>query len=475
MSTLEEGTPAVEEETPTVVPTPTPRGTNTEKSNPHKCSYRSCKIKATKLKCGAKSCQKEVHVMCYQGLLMHKLKLDPLPGGKAVCTKKCYDKVLKESSGGAEDQEEGGRSGKWDSDGLNGPNDPHTSVKILLEWWMTEGNYSKFCGKKNEGIKKVQFASALAEKMSTETLSKRDAKSVLCKIQHIERTWRAAHSFATSETGAGIMESNGNAHFKDLLIKKCPYYYDLMDVMADRASSQPKCTSYDEDKEEEMDDDDDEVGERSSNPELSDMSSEEEEEEGKSVTTKKTNASGSTKRTSSGGKKRKSALMDDDAVAALTAGNKAAEQRMVELTRHNKVVEDVEKRRVALEEKREERETLKLNLEQNKFKTMAWQGKNDELNYKMNLITKYEEFCNVYNWSDPQILAFFPDMAQVINAKKQAPVFQEETQHTQLLTLTMSQLPTEDNNEMPRLGQTMEDVEEDDKNPGNNNSFSFLD
>jgi hypothetical protein len=70
--------------------------------------------------------------MCYQGLFLGKFDLAPLPNGNVAFTKSCYDRANKELSGGGD--EDGGRSGKWDSDGKNGPNDPHTSAKILLDW-----------------------------------------------------------------------------------------------------------------------------------------------------------------------------------------------------------------------------------------------------------------------------------------------------------------------------------------------------
>lgn len=114
---------------------------------------------------------------------------------------------------------------------------------------MAEGNYSKFCGKNNDGVKKIQFCNTLAEKMTRETRSERDGKQVLSKIQHVERSFRQAHNFVTSETGAGIKEKDGVAHFEDLVRKKCPHYYDLVDVMADRASSKPKATNYELDDE----------------------------------------------------------------------------------------------------------------------------------------------------------------------------------------------------------------------------------
>ena len=69
-------------------------------------------------------------------------------------------------------------------------------------------------------------------------------KNVLNKIQHIERAFKEAHGFAVSETSAGIMEEQGQSTFKDL-VKKCPYHYNILEVMIDRASTRPKITSYD--------------------------------------------------------------------------------------------------------------------------------------------------------------------------------------------------------------------------------------
>ena len=211
----------------------------------NKCCYRSCRVSGAQLiECAASECTKKVHLMCYQGLLLKKYRdLVALAAGKVACTKKCHQKAVKEAAGGGDDADGGGRKGNWDCDGKNGPDDPKTSVQILIDWWTTEGNYSKFCGKNNNGIKKTQFCAQLAQKMSSETLTTRDGKNVLSKIQHIERTFREAHNFATSETGAGIQE-NDNSTFEEAVKKKCPYYYELLDVMCDRASSKPKATSY---------------------------------------------------------------------------------------------------------------------------------------------------------------------------------------------------------------------------------------
>jgi hypothetical protein len=365
-----------------------------------KCCYRQCRVSgAAYLKCAAEGCNKKVHMMCYQGILLKKYPdMVPLLAGQAVCTKKCHSKVIKENSGVGEDPDGGGRKGNWDCDGLGGPDDPHTSVKILLDWWMTEGNYSKYCGKNNNGIKKKQFCAQLAEKMSRETSSKRDGKNVQSKIQHIERTFKDAHTFATSETGAGIKE-NDEGTFTAAVKKKCPFYYDLLDIISDRASSKPKVTSYELNDEDDDDDDDDDGS-------LSELS-EEGMEGDKSIGTKRTvttTDSLATKKKKRGSKKN-SPLLDDDALKALSADSKTSEAKMKELVRHHQFIEGLERRKIELDEQRFEKETN------------SWRGKSDELDYKMKLLVQYNELKENYGWTDEQILKFYPDMKVIVEAQ----------------------------------------------------------
>lgn len=331
-----------------------------------KCSYRSCKVKgAEKEACAASDCSKLCHVMCFQGLLLNKQNLPPLPGGRVVCTKKCYAKAQKELSGGGEDQE-GGRQGKWDSDGKNGPEDTHTSMRILLDWWTTEGNYSKFCGKHNDGIKKKEFAASLATKMTEETSTKRDSKNVLNKIQHIEKKWREAHNFATSETGAGILESDGAASFEELVKGKCPYYYDLLEVMQDRASTAPKITNYEEDEAE--------VGS------LSSMGADD------VTATASVAASG---RKAKRPVKKIPQILDDESVAMLKGTVDTNIQRMKEEARHNQVMEGIELQKV----------------------------KRHKLDYTMDLVDRYETMKSK-GWSKKKILRLIPDMKDIIEAEE---------------------------------------------------------
>jgi hypothetical protein len=208
-----------------------------------KCQVRGCKLRGcTEFKtCANEGCAKRVHMICYQGaILMNKNgdDLPPLPEFQVACSKGCYKTVMK---AGAESNRV-----PWDKDGKKGQDDPHTSMKILVDWMTTEGNYSRYRGKGNNGVTKLQFATQSAEKMARETMStERNAKQVMDKISWIEDSFRSAHEFATSQTGAGIQERDGEATFQDAVRRKCSMYYELVDIMVDRASTEPKATKYD--------------------------------------------------------------------------------------------------------------------------------------------------------------------------------------------------------------------------------------
>ena len=396
--------------------------------NDVRCAIRSCRVceAEEKQKCAASGCAKMLHLECYESNVLAKFDLHPLPGINVACTKSHHIKATKELSGGGEDQAEGGRKGNWESDGKLGPTDPHTSMKILLDWWMSEGNYSKFCGKNNDGVKKIQFCNNIAAKISEETTTTRDGKSVLNKIQHIERTFKEAHNFAESETGAGIRENDGETTFQDLVKKKCPFYYDIYDIMIDRASTRPKATSYELDGPEpeganDVDDDDDfhsfqdrleeeiqnsltgdaairDINMRTPNAIVVETPARDEQ--------RTTPASTRAKR------RKKSTYLDDDAATILDDASKRSEERMREMIRHHKILESMEDAKLELEKKREVREE-KLAA----FNT--WKGKTAELDYKMNLLHRYKEMQDNLGWSDDQIVAYFPDMEHVINSNEE--------------------------------------------------------
>jgi hypothetical protein len=156
-------------------------------------------------------------------------------GDGVVCTKTCLKKYQAYMK----------RKPNWLNDGANGPDDRMCSEAILLDWLTTEGNYSmKWRGKDAKGKNKKQIALEIADLMNAAKVRvKRDGKQVMNKIAHIEKAFCAAHDFANSETGQGLKETDAG-QFDDA-VKKCQYYFDLLDIIGNRALAKPKATSHD--------------------------------------------------------------------------------------------------------------------------------------------------------------------------------------------------------------------------------------
>jgi hypothetical protein len=386
----------------------------TSNLNALKCDVRGCKVKgADKLTCGGTKCDKKVHVMCYQGIVLKAKNgsMEALPGGTVACTKACYQAAVKALSGGDSSR------GKWNNDGQKGIDDSHTSMKILLDWMTTQGNYSKYCGKDNNGVRKQHFAAKLATKMSNETSSERNAKQVQEKIWQLEESFREAHTFATSETGAGIQSEQGNDTFQDIVKRKCPYYYELCDIMADRSSTEPKATNYnprdlDSSTDGELDEDDDveqqptppnnnaTPPDNGTNELIQNLSRVNETgvSKGRSEVNSIAVSSIASEKGNKKKKRRTDPLMDDETVTMLKEASDSTKLKHEETVRHNKNMEDLEKKKYELEKKT--------------IDAMQWKGKQDELDYRLKLVKEYNSL-KASGMSDEQIRRLFPEMNEV--------------------------------------------------------------
>jgi hypothetical protein len=67
---------------------------------------------------------------------------------------------------------------------------------------------------------------------------------------------------------------------------------------------------------------------------------------------------------------------------------------------------------LALDEKKEERESRKEERESNSFN-----HKNAEFDYKMKLVQRYQEMKEEYGSDDEESIKFFPHMKPVVDAK----------------------------------------------------------
>lgn len=120
----------------------------------------------------------------------------------------------------------------WGSDG---PNEFISSMSVLVDWLTTADNYSKWRGgDKHSGVTKKTLASGIGLLIKDKVGVTRTSKDVQNKIESIERDFRGASDWL-GQTGAGL-ESGA---IKEHIDRICPLYYQLEDVMKDRATTKP--------------------------------------------------------------------------------------------------------------------------------------------------------------------------------------------------------------------------------------------
>ena len=152
------------------------RSTLTAQQSDDRCSRRGCPKDHDNSdlgKCNAQGCGRSMHVTCCEQVVYEKNKLSLLLDDDEetllVCTKKCYDKVKKKID---EERNDNSRI-LWNKDGRLGPDDPNNSEAILIKWLTTPGNYIKFRGKGNNGMRKIRFADQIAREMETAGVKKK--------------------------------------------------------------------------------------------------------------------------------------------------------------------------------------------------------------------------------------------------------------------------------------------------------------
>jgi hypothetical protein len=266
------------------------------------CDYRSCNVVGPipKLECYTPYCRKLLHSYCYdlgvrrRNLQEHFDSSNPEPPFALVaCTKKCLKKAKAHYANMTADPED--RNIPWNRDSRLGDDDPNNSENILISWLRKPGNYQKFRAPPN-GKTKAFVCKIISRKMlEAKTLKVRKGPAVHMKIQAMEGAFRVAHDWVNN-TGVGVLERDGQVTFEEAVKKRFPYYYDLVDVMSERASARPKAStdqltvsssSSDSDSDEEEEnmgstggDDDDDSGNVMGNDDASKKDREQEDDEG---------------------------------------------------------------------------------------------------------------------------------------------------------------------------------------------------
>lgn len=405
-----------------------------------RCSVANCPVKGqTKYRCSNVGCNKFVHLTCYVGLIINKNQMQPLPDDLIACTKKCY----KETNNRLNPDDNGDLRNTWECDGLNGKDDPHHSMKLLLDWWTTQGNYEKYRGKNNNGTKKVQYAEALAKKMKNETRSTdRTAKQVTTKISALETAWKKAHEWATGTTGVGLQESDNpnDVHsFEDYVLRKCKYYRTLYDVMIDRAANEPRALSYDKPDTNSIASDDfhlSNANDFSDDDDVNNDANGEEEAEGADGAEEPTvppivTAAAKRKRGSATSISSNvgSVPVADSIEKASNLGEKRRSQQLAETARHNRLTEKVAEDRFAWEKKaakdrfeldsfRFELDNSRFNWEKEKYaKTESVELASAQLRLKSEMLAEYNKMKQ-QGLTDDIILAIAPELQTIVEAMK---------------------------------------------------------
>jgi hypothetical protein len=217
----------------------------------NKCHYRSCAVlvgsDVPRLICYAPGCDRVFHSYCYDLGVLRKNILVHFDDGnkehpflKIACRKNCYKKAFRHHKNMAADPE--ARNIPWNRDGRGGGDDPNNSENILIAWLKLPGNYNKFRSPPSGKTKAVVCEEVSRKINLARTLKIRKAPSVQMKIQAMEGAFRDAHDWVNN-TGVGVLERDGQVTFEEAVTKRFVYYYDLVDVMSERASARPKAST----------------------------------------------------------------------------------------------------------------------------------------------------------------------------------------------------------------------------------------
>ena len=220
----------------------------------------------------------------------------------------------------------------------------------------------------------------------------RSPKAIKCKISNIEDMFKEAHDWA-HQTGVGVREEDPG-QFNDYIKQKCPYYFDLIEVMQDRATARPQLTSDSIDGDDNNDDNDDEcVIERSATPPIEMfVGVDDESVTSRSLVTVPSVPNSGRKKPAKGRTKQ-----DVDEFASIQM------QAMTEAVRHHKRMEDLRQKELDCAQQEYEHKERISNLTVQQM----------ELKLKLSQVEAYEKIKGTLSTA---VIKKFPELAEYIDS-----------------------------------------------------------
>ena len=222
----------------------------TKMTEVHKCQWCGCRSHSTDIKiCMAPTCGNFCCPQCLKDLYakhsFYQIPDPDEPGEEMfACMKKCHGEIYKVYEV-KDDQKI-----MWNRDRKEGEDNHNNLDNPLIKWATTKGNYSKFCAGKTGtgGSRKKDACNQIADMINSASMRKICmGKQVHSRTKHLEKSFKKAYEFSFTETGQGPMEQSEGT-FCEAILKMCPHYFDLFDVMKDHSSSMPQINSEDLDE-----------------------------------------------------------------------------------------------------------------------------------------------------------------------------------------------------------------------------------